>query len=155
LLAGAGAGGGSNFTGSYSATKAVTPDVTPPPPSGTATLSGFVYLDSNKSATRDSGESGISGITITLTGFDTNGNAVNLTAVSGSDGSYSFTNLAAGTYQLTEQLPSLYYKGTNAVGSVNGSADGTLVGTDAIGSITLNSNNSGVEYDFAAIPPPV
>jgi hypothetical protein len=126
-----------------------------PPVAGVTSLSGFVYADNNFSGTRDPGEGGISGITITLTWLDAQGNAVSLSTVTGSDGSYTFTNLAAGTYTLTEQLPSFYFNGTNSVGTVNGSADGALVGNNAIGSIVLNAGNAGVEYDFAVVPPPV
>ena len=50
------------------------------PPSG-ASVSGFVYLDSNNDGVRRSGEQGISGITITLTGFDIHGNAVSVSTV--------------------------------------------------------------------------
>jgi hypothetical protein len=156
VVGGARGGGGSNFTGSYSATKAVTPDLTPPPPppSGSASVSGFVYLDNNHDGVRQAGEVGESGITITLTGFDLNGNAVTMSTTTADDGSYTFTGLAAGTYQLTEDLPPFIPHGTNAVGTVNGTADGTLVGDSAIGSIILMSGDVGSEYDFAVLPPP-
>jgi hypothetical protein len=107
----------------------------------------------NNDGVREAGEAGVSGITITLTGFDLNGNAVTRTAVTLDDGSYSFTQVAAGTYQLTEDLPPFLQPGTNAVGTVNGTADGSLVGTSAIGSINLNANDNGFEYDFAVLPP--
>jgi hypothetical protein len=154
VVGGARGGGGSNFTGSYSATKAVTPGVGAPPPSGSASLSGYVYLDGNYSGSRDSGEQGIGGITVTLTGFDSNNNPVSMSTVTLADGSYSFTGLAAGTYTLTEQLPAFYLQGTNSVGTVNGAPDGALSGASAIGSITLAANDGGVEYDFAVLPPP-
>ena len=118
-------------------------------------LSGFVYWDNNYSHVRDSGESGESGVTITLSGVDAQGHSVTLTTVTGSDGSYSFTGLAAGTYQLIEQPDPIYLLGTNAVGSVNGAADGTLVGSDTIGNIVLAAKDVGTEYDFAILPPPV
>jgi SdrD B-like domain len=118
-----------------------------------ASLSGFVYADANFDGIREPGEAGISDVTIVLTGVDAQGNAVSLTTVTNSDGSYTFTNLAAGTYQLTEQLPSYYFNGTNAVGKVNGTTDGALVGSNAIGSIVLTAGNVGVEYDFAVVPP--
>jgi hypothetical protein len=126
------------------------PSVVPPPP---ATLSGFVYLDSNNNGVRNSGESPLAGITITLTGFDANGKPVSVSTVTLQDGSYKFTGLAAGTYTLTEELPPAYVHGMNAVGTVGGTADGSLVGTSAIGSITLHSGDVGTEYDFAVLPP--
>jgi hypothetical protein len=122
---------------------------------GSASLSGFVYADNNYSHTRDSGEQGIGDITIVLSGTDVNNQTVNLTTTTAADGSYTFTGLADGTYQVTEQLPSFYFGGTNAVGTVNGTSDGALVGGDTIGSIVLHGGDKGVEYDFAVVPPPV
>jgi SdrD B-like domain len=138
--------GQASYTFSY-------PGPTNPPPTQNASLSGYVYLDSNRNGVRDSGESPLSGITITLTGFDAIGNPVSVATVTLDDGSYTFTGLAAGTYQLTEDLPPFIPHGTNAVGTVNGTADGSLVGNSAIGSITLLSGDVGSEYDFAALPP--
>jgi hypothetical protein len=121
------------------------------PPSG-ASLSGFVYQDNNFSGTRDAGENGVSGITVVLSGTDSSGHTVSLTTTTGDDGSYTFTGLAAGTYQVTEQLPPFDPAGTNSVGTVNGHTDGTLVGGDTIGSVVLAAGNAGVEYDFAVVP---
>jgi hypothetical protein len=119
-----------------------------------ASLSGFVYFDMDFSGTRDSGESGVSNITITLTGTDSTGKKVTLTTVTGTDGSYAFTGLAAGTYTLTGgALTSGESNGTNAVGTVGGQTDGTLVAPSSIGSIVLAAGNSGVEYDFGTLPP--
>src|SRR5207247_3466680 len=78
-----------------------TGDTLPPvvAPPAQARVSGFVYLDSNRDGIRQAGESGMSGITITLAGFDAQGKPVSLTTVTAGDGSYTFTGLAAGTYQ--------------------------------------------------------
>jgi hypothetical protein len=89
-----------------------------------------------------------------LTGTDSTGKKVTLTTVTGTDGSYAFTGLAAGTYTLTEgALTSGESNGTNAVGTVGGQTDGTLVAPSSIGSIVLAAGNSGVEYDFGTLPP--
>jgi choice-of-anchor A domain-containing protein len=119
----------------------------------TASLSGFVYADMDFSGTRDAGDVGVSDVTVTLTGKDAQGNTVNLTTETASDGSYSFANLAPGTYQVTETPPSGYSIASNTVGTVNGAADGSLVGTNAIGSIVLAGGNAGVEFDFGVEPP--
>jgi SdrD B-like domain len=123
------------------------PSVVPLP----AGLSGFVYADANRDGVRQSAEPGLSGITITLTGFDANGKPVTQTTVTLGDGSYAFKNLAAGTYQISVDLPPFIPHGMNSVGTVNGQADGTLVGNSAIGSITLTAGDLGTEYDFAVL----
>jgi hypothetical protein len=123
------------------------PSVVPLP----AGLSGFVYADVNRDGVRQSAEPGLSGITITLTGFDANGKPVSQSTVTLGDGSYSFKNLAPGTYQLSVNLPPFIPHGMNSVGTVNGQTDGTLVGNSAIGSITLTGGDLGTEYDFAVL----
>jgi hypothetical protein len=64
-------------------------------------IAGTVYSDSNQNGTLDSGEPGISGVTVTLSGTDAGGNAVSLSTTSASDGTYSFTGLLAGSYSVS------------------------------------------------------
>src|SRR5262245_3059305 len=61
-----------------------------------ASLSGFVYRDIDNDGNRDANEPGYGGAVVTLSG------PVNLRAVTAANGSYSFTDLPAGTYTLTE-----------------------------------------------------
>jgi hypothetical protein len=93
VTGGARGGGGSNYTGSYSATASVAvPVVTAPPPP--ASISGFIF---------DSGSGlGLEGATITLTGTTASGQNVTLTLTTDSNGYYDFGNLAAGTYSIAE-----------------------------------------------------
>ncbi|MGK7900695.1 MAG: SdrD B-like domain-containing protein, partial [Hormoscilla sp.] len=64
-------------------------------------ISGVKFLDSNENGIRDGGEPGLQGFTIFL---DANNNGVldnnERSAVTGPNGSYSFTNLDAGTYNV-------------------------------------------------------
>ena len=69
--------------------------------------SGRVYHDADLNGSYDAGEE-LSGVTVTLTGTDDRGAAVNQVAVTASDGSYTFTNLrpSDGTgYTITETQP--------------------------------------------------
>ena len=66
------------------------------PPVSSASLAGTVSLFTGGA---------LAGVTITLTGQDANNNAVSQVAVTDSSGHYSFANLAAGTYTLTETVP--------------------------------------------------
>lgn len=69
-----------------------------------ASISGFVYQDNNNNGVKETGELGIAGAHLTLTGADDLG-GVSLTATTAADGSYSFGNLRPGTYQLSETQP--------------------------------------------------
>src|SRR6266436_3581020 len=63
-----------------------------------ASLSGYVYSDVNDNGLRDGGDQPIAGTTITLTGSNDLGTAVNLTTTTAADGSYEISNLRPGTY---------------------------------------------------------
>ena len=123
------------------------------------TIGGTVYLDSNRNGTLDTGEPGISGVAMTLSGTNGLGQSVTATTTTTSSGSYSFStdssgnSLLPGTYQVAETEPSGYTSGSNTIGTVNGTTDGTLVPTDKIGSIVLTSGQSGINYNFGEVKP--
>jgi hypothetical protein len=124
----------------------------PPVIAGTspASISGYAYIDVNRNGTKDAGDAALAGVTVTLTGTDVNGNAINLTATTDANGFYIFTNLAAGNYQLTRTAPAGFDNAGTDVGTVGGSTDG--VGSadgNSIGQIVLKAGDNGVNYDFA------
>jgi hypothetical protein len=116
-------------------------------PLAPSSLSGMVWEDFNDDAQVDFGEKGISGVTITLTGTDFLGNAVNLSQQTDSDGAYVFANLLPGTYTLTETQPAGYLQGGDSVGT----AGGSLVGTDQF-SVSLGLGVDGLNYNFGERP---
>src|SRR5262245_27325881 len=67
-----------------------------------ASVAGRVFLDFDNSGGANGPDSGVSGVTVTLTG---GGLSSPLTQTTDSQGNYSFTGLAAGTYTLTETQP--------------------------------------------------
>jgi large repetitive protein len=79
-------------------------------------LSGAVYKDLNNDGIRQSGDAGIGGVTITLSGNTSEGidicTLITCTQVTGPDGNYSFIGLPAGTYTLTETQPAGYADGS-------------------------------------------
>ena len=138
VIGGGTGGGGSNFTGSYSATAAVTPSVGLPPT--TASLSGYVTLNGGPDA----------GVTVVLTGTDDQGNAVSLTTVTDKNGMYSFTGLQAGTYTIEEpQVRNI--SSTSSVGTDNGNSDGAIDDYGDITSIVLAAGDQGTNYNFAFV----
>lgn len=117
---------------------------TPPAPSvANGTISGRVGINS------ESGFEPYGGMIVTLTGTDAQGDPVELTTETLMDGTYSFTNLAAGTYTLTFDGASAF--GTAVAGTVDGNADGELSedGWSISGIVLTTGDSAGVNYDFA------
>ncbi len=108
-----------------------------------ASLSGFVYLDSvNPNGIRDSGETGIPGIMITLNGA-TGQSEIHLEAMTADDGSYGFVDLPPGTYELVQHHSAAFIDGTDSLGSCGGSAE-----NDRFFDIPVASGQVCTEYDF-------
>ncbi len=147
--------GSPNYTGNPNANVTVTPIYTPT----YVSLAGIVYNDANNNGIFDTGDTGISGVTLNLTGTTTGGASVTATTTTASGGTYSFTTdsngnpLIAGTYQITETEPVGYYKGSDTVGSVNGSTDGVENKVDVMSSITLAVGQNGTGYNFGEVDP--
>ncbi len=113
----------------------------------TSSISGYVYLDPQNSGIMTTGDAGFGGITVNLESVGSQGG---LTSASGpvqtnSDGSYSFSNLAAGTYQVQIQPSSKLAVGTLSPGSAGGTA-----GNDEI-QLTLAAGQSATDYNFAIL----
>ena len=113
-----------------------------------SSISGFVYIDPSNKGQREisSGvfRAGLGDVTLTLSQpGDTSFTSVS--AVTAADGSYSFNDLAAGTYEITETSPAQYIDGKETAGTPFG---GTA-GTDVISGIVVVADESGTEYDFS------
>jgi hypothetical protein len=111
-------------------------------------VSGEVYADANDNGALDTGESGLAGVPVTLTGVDNNGNAVNLSTQTAADGTYSFTKLQPGTYTLTEGQAYGWLPGAATAGSLGGVAS-----TGVISQVKLSPADAGVNYDFGHVLP--
>jgi len=137
---GARGNGGSNWTGFRSDTGHVIPVVVAAP----ATLSGYVLVDNSASGQPNSG---LTGVTVTVTGTTSTGVVVTLTTTTNASGFYSFGNLQAGTYTVSETPPTNYHYESATAGTVGGTTVGT-VSSDTINGITLRAGNAGVNYNF-------
>ena len=75
--------------------------VTPPGVTPTGSLSGVVFTDTNGNGTQDSGEPGVGGVTVTVTGSDNTPH----TTTTDSSGNFTVTDLPPGTYTVTVTPP--------------------------------------------------
>ena len=107
-----------------------------------SSISGYVYFDTNNDGIRDAAELAISQVEISLSGTDDQGQPVNMTTHSGTDGSYAFTALPQGDYVVTQKQPSMTIDGRDTIGSLGGT-----VGDDRF-EIALEESVDGEGYNF-------
>lgn len=113
----------------------------------TGVISGFVWADTNWNGTRDAGEIAIPGVTVHLSGVDGMGQSVERTTTTDSDGAYSFTDLAIGTYDVTEEQPAAFNDSAESLGTIDGAASGTA-GDDRFTGISMTPGGQGTDYNF-------
>jgi len=112
-----------------------------------SSLSGYVYNDINNDGIKQSGEPGVVGATVTLTGTNDKGQAVNLSMQTDVNGFYSFTGLRPGTnYKLTETQPLNFLDGKDAIGTQGGTTS-----NDMFSSISLCCGTNGINNNFGEI----
>ncbi|HEY4309261.1 MAG TPA: Calx-beta domain-containing protein [Pirellulales bacterium] len=104
-------------------------------------FSGSTFIDTNNDAIKESGEQILSGVTITMTGTTSTGQAEQLTTTSAADGSFSFSSVPPGTYTVTQTSPSGYLGGSAHAGTGANVVNGSQL-TFTITSGDTLSNNS-------------
>ncbi|MEP6874272.1 MAG: SdrD B-like domain-containing protein, partial [Burkholderiales bacterium] len=118
----------------------------------TSTIAGRVYGDNNNNGSIDAGETGLAGVTITLSGTDDLGAPVNLATTTVSDGSYTFASLRPGTYAVTEPLqPGGTTNGITSAGSAGGNATAPSITPSAITAIVLAPGVNSTQNNFGEI----
>ncbi|WP_166869904.1 SdrD B-like domain-containing protein [Massilia mucilaginosa] len=121
-----------------------------------ASVSGVVYADSNQNASLDKDEQ-IAGVSVTLTGTDDRGTAVNLSTTTAADGSYRFDKLRPSSgagYSVTETHPAGFNDFPGATGSLPGTIGAVAAGVAApnsIGGLQLVQGDAAVNYNFREI----
>jgi hypothetical protein len=144
------------------------------PTTGTASISGFVFGDTVGGIGGDGiftppAEQGVPGVTMRLEREISPGvwqfvAETTTSAALGMEGSYSFTDVAAGSYRVTRvdnPFPNDIFNGLNHVGTVNGMTTGTddnpgigedPPAVDSISGIVLGVGDSGIDYNFGMLP---
>ncbi|QEL13843.1 SdrD B-like domain-containing protein [Limnoglobus roseus] len=141
-------GGTGNIRQDFGLTDNIVPPPPPPPIIPPANVSGYVYRDTfqpNGIRQPANGESGISGVTITIK--DANGNTVGTTKTD-ANGYYQFLSLPAGAYTIYETQPPAFIDGLDTPGSLGGTSPSNDVLT-----VTLAPNDFGLEYNFGEVLP--
>ncbi len=106
--------GSANATDSSDNGTSDDPSLFTPPPVPAGSISGTVFQDDNGDGVQVSGENGIAGVEIVLTGTDVRGNAVNLTVLTDANGDYTFDGLSAGSYTVTQVQPDGFEDGIDS-----------------------------------------
>ena len=117
----------------------------------TGGLSGVVYVDVNQNGQYDNGtDSPLSGVQISLSGTDINGDSVSMTTTTAANGTYAFAGLLASGpagYTVIKAATSAYGNGSNTPGTP---ANGTVSG-NSISSIAFAGGAGLNEYDFGKV----
>jgi large repetitive protein len=113
-------------------------------------LSGKVFVDANNNGVQDAGEGPISGVTVTLNGIDASGASVLRTATTLPDGSYTFANLPAGTYTVSETQPANFADGIDTIGTISGTPVGSVT-PDSFVTVVVGPQQDAVAYNFAEV----
>lgn len=110
-----------------------------------ATIGSTVWLDSNGNGLDDNGEVGVSGVTVDL--LNPTSGAIIATTTTSSAGTYAFTTLAAGTYEVMFVAPTGDIFTTQGVGTnpaVNSSANQST-GLTALITLTAGQTDNTVD----------
>ncbi len=118
----------------------------------TSSIAGTVYLDANNNGIQDSGELGIAGVVLTLSGTDSLSNTVNATATTDANGDYLFANLAQGTYDVAETQPPGYRDGMETAGT---GATSVVVSDNLFSQLGLAAETNAINFDFGELNEPL
>jgi hypothetical protein len=102
-------------------------------------ISGTAFGDANGNGVLDGAEAPLANVIFNLTGTDTLGNPVDRSVATAADGTWSFADVGAGTYDVDEEVPftlalPLITVGTTGGTETNTGVDGIVLGPGTAGS---------------------
>ncbi len=113
-------------------------------------LSGTVFRDFDDNGDFDTDDTGVAGVTVTVTGTAFDGTPVSVSATTDANGDYTIANLPRGTYTVTRgSVSETYLEDSKAM---SGSEGGSPSGATAITTIDLPSDTDATDYDFTLVP---
>ena len=107
-------------------------------------FAGSVYVDTNNDGQKEAGEHGLAGVTVTLAGTNSLGQAVHVVQTTAADGSFVFQHLAAGSYTVTETPPSQYVVGHATPGAGASSLGNTEFSFSVVSGASFTNDNFAV-----------
>lgn len=116
-----------------------------------SSIAGNVFLDFNNNGAADApNDTGLGGISMTLTGNAFDGTPVTQTVTTQPNGTYQFTFIPQGTYTVTRGVVTTAHvtNGSNSAGT----AGGTAATATTITGIALGANTSATGYLFPLVP---
>ncbi|MCX7427684.1 MAG: carboxypeptidase regulatory-like domain-containing protein, partial [Planctomycetia bacterium] len=118
------------------------------------TISGTVFVDADMDNVRDSGESPIAGVEVTLLEL-VEGDYVSTgkTTLTGSNGGYQFDGVLPGTYRVVETQPAGYLSVGAQAGTVDGVTRGEVFSLDVITDVELLGGDDSIHNDFGEVRP--
>ncbi|WP_449339227.1 SdrD B-like domain-containing protein [Stieleria tagensis] len=122
-------------------------------------ISGHVWLDNNLDAIWQDGESGLSGVELTLFAANDNGQyeATGFQTHTDENGYYEFAKslgLAPGQYRVAQTQPGGLFSVAAVPGSVDGQSTGVATSTDVLSSIQIPlGDTTAVQMNFAEAAP--
>ena len=113
-------------------------------------VTGRIYVDSNNDGAGQSTESGIAGVTVTLTGTPTGSTApITRTTTSDSTGAYTFASVESGTYTvLSSEASDFNFRAANP-GTTGGTAGTRQIASIPIAGINSTANDVGFTRVFS------
>jgi len=103
----------------------------------TGSITGLKFNDADGNGAQDPGESGVPGVTIHL--FAASGGALVATTTTGADGTFSFADVAAGSYQVSEVVPDGFVQ---TVPGGNGMVPVTVPAGDTVRGVLFGNRSS-------------
>ncbi|TWU60560.1 Cna protein B-type domain protein [Rubripirellula tenax] len=114
----------------------------------TGSIAGKVFLDVNTNGIFDTGDTGIEGVSVRLTGTDDLGTVVDRTVQTNASGDYVFAQLAAGTYSVIETDPEAFDDGAESAGT---GAVSSNTGQDTFTNLRIAAGGTAAAFNFGEL----